>query len=396
MHWQEEPALSEQLAQMRQRLDTLYRRSQQLALPAEELKLLPEAFEELSIAAEELYVADEQLLRQSEALMVAHEAVDAQRLHYQDLFDCAPEVFLVTDTFGKIQEVNQAAAHLLGQPQHTFVGKPLFVYLAMDVRRFLRCELISILRSNEVGEWTLPLRLPGNRRIDAQIKAALLRDRLGRVRSLRWHIRPLAHEPQHLPPALKSSIEAEPVRLEVGRNVALALEPQTLYQVRQGLLKLSTRHGNGIETLVGLIGPGMLLGRPVSALSSYLVTTMTPVQLVGWPQAVVEANPLLGSRLLPFATRRLQQAEALLAIAGQQRTEDRLRQLLVVLRDEIGEPVEEGTCLSVRLTHEELAGLVGSARVTVTNLLRTFKQEGWLTLDSRRRIIVYDRKVKPL
>jgi CRP-like cAMP-binding protein len=86
-------------------------------------------------------------------------------------------------------------------------------------------------------------------------------------------------------------------------------------------------------------------------------------------------------------TRRLQQTESLLAIAGYRRVDDRLRQLLDLLRQEVGQVTNEGVRLSVRLTHQQIAGLIGTTRVTVTRLLREFRDEGWVSVDSKRHIL---------
>jgi len=55
---------------------------------------------------------------------------------------------------------------------------------------------------------------------------------------------------------------------------------------------------------------------------------------------------------------------------------------------EIGAPCDEGTRLSVRLTHQHLASAIGTTRVTVTRLLGKLKEEGWLKLDSSRHIVL--------
>ncbi|NEQ26858.1 MAG: Crp/Fnr family transcriptional regulator, partial [Microcoleus sp. SIO2G3] len=86
--------------------------------------------------------------------------------------------------------------------------------------------------------------------------------------------------------------------------------------------------------------------------------------------------------------RRLQQAEAFLAMVGYRRVEDRLRHLLLLLKQEIGQPIEGGTRLGVRLTHQQLANAIGTTRVTVTRLLSQLHDEGWLAIDSQRHLVL--------
>ncbi|MEO0541602.1 MAG: helix-turn-helix domain-containing protein [Cyanobacteria bacterium P01_A01_bin.105] len=43
--------------------------------------------------------------------------------------------------------------------------------------------------------------------------------------------------------------------------------------------------------------------------------------------------------------------------------------------------------MSVRLTHHQLATIIGTTRVTVTRLLRDFRAEGWVTIRQRQLIV---------
>src|SRR5262245_7099930 len=80
--------------------DLQKRAGEQAAPPAH---LLPEALEELSTTLEELHVAEEELRAQNEELLAARDIADAERHRYQDLFQLAPEGYLVTDLEGIIQ-----------------------------------------------------------------------------------------------------------------------------------------------------------------------------------------------------------------------------------------------------------------------------------------------------
>ncbi|MEL7523176.1 MAG: Crp/Fnr family transcriptional regulator, partial [Cyanobacteria bacterium J06553_1] len=85
--------------------------------------------------------------------------------------------------------------------------------------------------------------------------------------------------------------------------------------------------------------------------------------------------------------RRLQQTEAWLNIAGQRLVADRLRCLLVQLAQEFGHVGPTGVRVKLRLTHHQLATVIGTTRVTVTRLLRDFKNEGWLQIKQRQLIV---------
>src|SRR5512140_2217887 len=102
---------------------------QRMSSSGENASIATEALEELSATLEELHVASEELSRQNSELATAQLAAQAERQRYQDLFDFAPDGYLVTDTNGVIREANKAAAELLHVTQERLVGKPLAVYV---------------------------------------------------------------------------------------------------------------------------------------------------------------------------------------------------------------------------------------------------------------------------
>ncbi len=61
-----------------------------------------ETIAELSYGIEELDVALEEMRLQNEELLVARQEVESKRKHYQELFEFAPDGYLVTDKRGMI------------------------------------------------------------------------------------------------------------------------------------------------------------------------------------------------------------------------------------------------------------------------------------------------------
>ena len=100
-------------------------------------ELLQETITELSIALEELNVSLEELHEQNQELMLTRQAVEQERQHYQELFEFAPDGYLVTDEQGIIQEANSAVATLLNVRQVFLLGKPLTVFVAESDRQTL-------------------------------------------------------------------------------------------------------------------------------------------------------------------------------------------------------------------------------------------------------------------
>jgi len=67
--------------------------------------------------------------------------VEAERQLYLDLFESAPDGYLVTDEVGTIREANRAAAMLLNVSQRFLIGKPLITFISYEERRAFRSKL---------------------------------------------------------------------------------------------------------------------------------------------------------------------------------------------------------------------------------------------------------------
>ncbi|NEQ39744.1 MAG: Crp/Fnr family transcriptional regulator [Okeania sp. SIO3I5] len=172
------------------------------------------------------------------------------------------------------------------------------------------------------------------------------------------------------------------------KGETIPLMSQSIWQICQGLVRLSTLYPVGEEGLLGWAGPSMCFGSCFSYLHTYRATALSDVCLMCYTMIEIEASPKLTQELLPQLGRRFRQTEALLAIAGQRRVEDRLHQLLLLLKQEFGQPVSDGTRLNIRLTHQDIAAAIGTTRVTVTRLLGKLKQQGWLSIDKDRHLIL--------
>src|SRR5262249_40889328 len=75
-------------------------------------KLPAEIVEEASTALEELHVAAEVMHQQSEQLAQAQYLIENERFYFQELFDLAPDGYLVTDQDCIVRRANRAAAEI--------------------------------------------------------------------------------------------------------------------------------------------------------------------------------------------------------------------------------------------------------------------------------------------
>ncbi len=204
-----------------------------------------------------------------------------------------------------------------------------------------------------------------------------------------------------MPQASRAILEIEQYEPQEGRRLhffgkgeQIPLVSQGIWQVGQGLVQLSTLCQNGEEVWLGWAEPSTFFGHWFSILQAYNATALSDVHLTWFSLAEINASPRLAQTVLPQMVRRMRQTEALLAISGQRRVEDRLQHLLLLMKRDIGQSVAEGTRLSVRLTHQNLANAIGTTRVTVTRLLSKLKSEGAISLDRDRHIILNNDSFK--
>lgn len=172
------------------------------------------------------------------------------------------------------------------------------------------------------------------------------------------------------------------------RGQFIPMEQETIFVIDRGLVKLNMLYPSGDESILGLLQPSMPFGLPLSKLTSYEAVALTDVLVMHIDQRHIEQSPRLAQSLYRETIRRLQQTEALLAVTGERRVEDRLRALLIFLCQEIGQETPQGVRLNVRLTHQQIAEMIGTTRVSVTRTLKDFQAAGWLDIDANRHLLI--------
>lgn len=134
---------------------------------------------QLQIAPEKLCQIDEQEQQQQQKLTVTFAQTQRERQHYQDLFEAAPNGYLVTNLNGMIQEANRAAASLLCVSQKFLVGKPLDIFLAQTARQVFLKQLAQIYLTTSPQQWEVQLIPDSGKPVEAVLKVAIAGDRQG-------------------------------------------------------------------------------------------------------------------------------------------------------------------------------------------------------------------------
>ncbi|NJK41168.1 MAG: Crp/Fnr family transcriptional regulator [Acaryochloridaceae cyanobacterium SU_2_1] len=171
----------------------------------------------------------------------------------------------------------------------------------------------------------------------------------------------------------------------------IPMASQDIWVICRGIVQVNTLFVNGDEAILGFIYPSMPFGLPLTQLHPYEAKALSDLVLMRLNQVEIESSPLLAQGIVLQLGRRLQQTEAILAMISQRRIVDRLEKMLLMLKEEIGQVTAEGIRLDVRLTHQQLANLLGTTRVTITRLLGNLRREGWLTIDQNHHFVLCDR-----
>ena len=148
------------------------------------------ALDELSGALEELHVASEELRQQQEELAAARQVAEGERQRYQDLFDLAPDGYLVTDPEGVIREANRAAAAMLGVDPELLMGKPLVVFVGKNDRKAVRVCLARLgAETGSVERFEIDMQPRHGTPFPAATTVSTVCDATGHCIRLHWSLR---------------------------------------------------------------------------------------------------------------------------------------------------------------------------------------------------------------
>jgi PAS domain S-box-containing protein len=185
--------LDSQISKARTRVASLHKRAGDGVLHQQ--GLLPEAFQELHTTMEELQVAEEELRQQNEMLAEAFERIEAESARYHDLFELAPDGYLVTDMHGIIREANRAATRMLRIGVKYLIGKPLTSTIVPEDVRDFRLQLLEAAKMTDTQTWDVRMQRRQSGSFHASLTVGIIR-RGGEADGLRWLVRDVTVQKQ--------------------------------------------------------------------------------------------------------------------------------------------------------------------------------------------------------
>lgn len=173
----------------------------------------------------------------------------------------------------------------------------------------------------------------------------------------------------------------------------IPLADSSFCQVYKGVVQLSRFRENKKEVILGWLSPNHIFGvTSNSVLSpfhrSHRLLAMTDVYAQIYSSQDLAGDPQLAKRLVSELSYRLLKSEQMIAINSAKRIETRLQELLTMLKNEFGHPVEQGIRLTARFTHKNLADAIGTTRVTITRILGELKSKNIIEFDSDNHLII--------
>jgi PAS domain S-box-containing protein len=137
--------LDNQISLVRQRADS----------PISEIT--PDNQKSLRAAIREIGVVQQELLEHAKYIASLQKAAEEEKARYRDIFELAPDGYLVTDRQGIITEANEASAALFNSVRQSVIGQPLMIFIEGAAAEEIFARLRTC-QANEPQRFDLQLR----------------------------------------------------------------------------------------------------------------------------------------------------------------------------------------------------------------------------------------------
>jgi CRP-like cAMP-binding protein len=168
------------------------------------------------------------------------------------------------------------------------------------------------------------------------------------------------------------------------RKSFIPCKPPYVLRISSGVVRTVTYLEDGTPVVLGLWGPGDVVGSALSQINPYYVECFTAVEAVLFSVEEAEA-------VLTLVRSHLNQLEEITLIRSEKTVEAKLLRLLGWLSQKFaGRWEQQGQFIDLRLTHQDLADIVGTTRVTITRLMVQLETQGTIERLPLGRIIFHE------
>ena len=152
-----------------------------------------------------------------------------------------------------------------------------------------------------------------------------------------------------------------------------------LYIIKKGSVAVTRLSSDGKETILSILKEGDVLGEMGvldEAPRSATAILLRHGQVLVLPRddflALLAKRPDLNRAVISALVARLRATNKATQARSHLSVKAKVADLLLMLADSFGEPAEKGTRLNVKLTHQQLANMVGTTRETMNRMLTEF------------------------
>lgn len=174
-------------------------------------------------------------------------------------------------------------------------------------------------------------------------------------------------------------------------------EVNGLYILAEGRLRISRISEDGRVKVLALLLPGDIIGEMSlidNQLASATVEAVEDSRLLFIEredfQSILLRYPSITLEIAKVLSKRLREADKDIEELAFYSVKNRLIETLLKLAKRHGEKTPSGLKILIRITHQELADMVGSSRETVTRIINTLEKSNNLTVDDRGYIVLKD------
>jgi CRP/FNR family transcriptional regulator len=178
---------------------------------------------------------------------------------------------------------------------------------------------------------------------------------------------------------------------------------QTFYIILTGSVAIVRVAADGRETILSILKERDFFGEMSifdTAVRAATVRTLTEVEVGAIERedflALIDRSPRIGRLLVIALSERLRAANKLISASTSQDIRSRLASLLLNLSTNFGEQVPAGTRITLRLTNQEMANMIGTTRETVNRTLNRFWDERLIDMRTAHVVIVEAEKLRAM
>ncbi len=212
-----------------------------------------------------------------------------------------------------------------------------------------------------------------------------------------WHLRKIPMLAAVAPAKLQELVPVVELR-EIPRRQVIYLpgDPgDKVFFINGGRVKTSKVTRDGKELTLAYRGAGQIFGElavvdgspreeMAEAMKNAIITEL-PVEVF---KELLAGDAKLCFQFMAELGRRRKQLETKLEHLVFKDVQAKLAALLLELGEEYGQENEEGVLIGLKITHQEMANLIGSTRETISLTLAQFKKRGLLDMNGRAVILL--------